>query len=137
MIDFLITSFVVFFAYYLVSIRKYDENGFLKKSKYKKKDKSMVNDLRIEAYKSLPSEVKYFISKYNVNLEKINLKALLKLIGLVLGIDIAIVGIIVLFISKDIVIELIIAAIFIIQVYLISLKFVGSYFKKKGLIKDV
>ena len=139
MIYAMITVLIVFIVYYLVTVMRFDKNGFLKKLNKKNSRKSIkeVNELKIESYKELPSEVKYFIKKYNVDLDKINVRALLKLIGFILGIDIAIICIVVLLISNNIVIQLVVASILIIPVYLISLKFLGNYFKTKGLIKDV
>ena len=127
MIETFITIFIVYIMYYFVSVNRYDKNGHLKK---KSKE---VSD-----YDGLPSEVKYFIKKYNIDLNKINLRGLLKLTGFILGIDIAILSIIVVLIFRDsVVLQVTVAAIFIIPIYLISLKFLGNYFKKKGLVKNV
>jgi hypothetical protein len=129
MIETFITIFIVYIVYYFVSVKRYDKTGHLKKTKKNNK---------IDDYQGLPSEVKYFVKKYNVDLEKVNLRGVLKLIGLVLGIDIAILSIIVLLIFRNsVVIQIVVASLFIIPIYLISLKFVGKYFKKKGLVKDV
>ncbi len=127
MIGTMITILIVYLVYYFVSVARYDKNGHLKK-----KSKEITD------YDGLPSEVKYFIKKYNIDLDKINLRGLLKLTGLVLGIDIAIVTIIVvLLFNNDIVLELLVGAIAILPLYLISLKLLGKYFKKKGLVKNV
>lgn len=127
MIEIFITVFIVYIVYYFVSVLRYDKSGHLKK-----KQKGITD------YDGLPSEVKYFIKKYNIDLDKINLRGLLKLTGLVLGIDIAIISVIVVLIFKtNIVLQLVVASICIIPIYLISLKFLGNYFKKKGLVKNV
>lgn len=127
MIETFITIFIVYILYYFVSVNRYDKSGHLKK-----KSKGMTD------YDGLPSEVKYFIKKYNIDLNKINLRGLLKLSGFILGIDIAILSIIVVLIFRDsVVLQVTVAAIFIIPIYLISLKFLGNYFKKKGLVKNV
>ena len=127
MIEIFITVFIVYIVYYFVSVLRYDKSGHLKK-----KQKGITD------YDGLPSEVKYFIKKYNIDLDKINLRGLLKLTGLVLGIDIAIISIIVVLIFRtNIVLQLVVASICIIPIYLISLKFLGKYFKKKGLVKNV
>ena len=89
-------------------------------------------------YDGLPSEVKFFIKKYNIDLYKINLRGLLKLTGLILGIDIAILSIVVVLIFRtNVVMQIVVASLLIIPIYLISLKFLGNYFKKKGLVKNV
>jgi len=127
MIETFITILIVYILYYFVSVNRYDKNGHLKK-----KTKG-VSD-----YDGLPSEVKYFIKKYNIDLDKINLRGLLKLTGFILGINITILSIVVLLLFRDsVVLQIIVAALLIIPIYLISLKILGNYFKKKGLVKNV
>ncbi len=127
MIETFITILLVYLIYFFVSVLRYDKNGHLKK----KAD-------GITDYDGLPSEVKYFIKKYNIDLDKINLRGLLKLTGLILGIDIALISIpVVLIFKTDIVLQIVVASVCIIPIYLISLKFLGNYFKKKGLVKNV
>jgi len=127
MLEVIITILIVYMLYYFISINRFDKSGH-----YKKAAKQKITD-----YEALPTEVKYFIMKYNIDVSKVNLRGLLKLIGLLLGIDIAIVSIIGVLIFKDnIVLLLIVTSIAILPLYLISLKFIGRVFKKKGLIKD-
>ncbi len=127
MIGTIITVLIVYLLYFFVSVLRYDKNGHLKN-----KAKG-VSD-----YDGLPSEVKYFIKRYNVDLEKVNLRGLLKLTGFILGIDITIISlIVVLFFRDSVVLQIVIAAVFIIPIYLVSLKLLGNYFKKKGLVKNV
>ena len=139
MIDVAICILIVYLVYYFVSVNRYDKTGHVKKKEDKnsKKVKIDKNRSKVEDYMALPSEVKYFVKKYNVDLDKINLRGLLKLTGFVLGIDITIVTIFVLLVLESVVWQVVVASILIIPVYLISLKFLGKYFKKKGLIKDV
>jgi len=139
MIDVAICILIVYLVYYFVSVNRYDKTGHVKKKEDKnsKKVKIDKNRSKVEDYMELPSEVKYFVKKYNVDLDKINLRGLLKLTGFVLGIDITIVTIFVLLVLESVVWQVVVASILIIPIYLISLKFLGKYFKKKGLIKDV
>ena len=127
MIETIITVFIVYLIYFFVSVSRYDKDGHLKnKSK------------EITDYDGLPSEVKYFIKKYNIDLDKVNLRGLLKLTGLILGVDIALISIpVVLIFRTDVVLQLVVSSILIIPVYLISLKILGNNFKKKGLVKNV
>lgn len=126
MIEIFIMVLIVYIIYYFVSVNRYDKNGNLKGKNNKASN-----------YEGLPSEVKYFIKRYNIDLDKVNLRGVLKLTGLVLGIDIAILTLLVLLIFKDkIVIELLISSLLIVPLYLVSLKFVGKYFEKKGLVKN-
>ena len=128
MLEVVITVFIVYILYYFISINRFDKDGHYKNAK-----KNGITD-----FEALPSEVKYFIMRYKIDLEKVNLRGLLKLTGLVLGIDIAIVSIVCVIIFKeDIVPLLITGAIAIIPIYLISLKIVSRSFKKRGLVKNV
>ena len=127
MIEVVITVLIVYILYYFISINRFDKSGHYKKAK-----QQQVTD-----YEALPAEVKYFIMKYNIDLNKVNLRGVLKLSGLLLGIDIAIVSIICVLIFKDNIVPLlIVGAIAIIPIYLISLKIVSRSFKKRGLLKD-
>lgn len=127
MIETFITILFVYLIYFFVSVARYDKNGHLKK-----KEKGVTD------YDGLPTEVKYFIKKYNIDLEKINLRGLLKLTGLILGLDIALISIpVVLIFRTNVVLQVVVSSLLIIPVYLISLKFLGKYFKKKGLVKNV
>lgn len=127
MLETFITIFIVYIIYYFVSISRYDKNGHLKNKTKGIKD-----------YDGLPNEVKYFIKKYNIDLDKVNLRGMLKLTGFVLGIDIAILSIIVVLIFRtNVVLQIVVASLLIIPLYLISLRFLGKYFKKKGLVKNV
>ena len=127
MIETFITILIVYLVYFFVSVARYDKNGHLKnKSK------------GVSDYDGLPTEVKYFIKKYNINLDKINLRGLLKLTGLILGLDIAIISIPVVLIFRDnVVLQIVVSSLLIVPAYLISLKILGNYFKKKGLVKNV
>lgn len=126
MIEIFIMVLLVYIIYYFVSVNRYDKNGNLK-----------GKNSKVSNYEGLPSEVKYFIKRYNIDLDKVNLRGVLKLTGLVLGIDIALLALLLLLIFKDkIVIELLISSVLIVPIYLISLKFVGKYFEKKGLVKN-
>ena len=88
-------------------------------------------------YEALPSEAKYFVDKYKIDPQKVNYKGMLKLIALVLGIDIALVAVPILLIIKNEILQMILGTIIMIPVYLLSLKILGRYFKKKGLVKNV
>lgn len=127
MIETLITILIVYLVYFFVSVARYDKNGHLKN-----KSKGITD------YEGLPTEVKVFIKMYKIDTDKINYRGLLKLTGLILGINIAIVSIPVVIIFRDnIVLQILVASLLIIPVYLISLKILGNYFKKKGLVKNV
>lgn len=127
MIVMLIYVLVVYFAYFFISIKRFDKSGH-----YKNKKKKQVED-----FEALPSEVKFFITKYKVDLNKVNLRAVLKLIGLLLAFEIVVVMIIVNLLVKEISFQILLATLFLFPVYLISLIFIGKYFNKKGWVKNV
>lgn len=136
MIDLFILTFIVYVMYFFVSINKFDKNGHVKKSKLSGKNKTKEN-VNLEDYKALPNEVKYFIKKYNVDLDKVNKRGLLKMTGYILGIDIAIICLIAFNTLNNIIIITIVSILLIIPVYLLSLKILAKQFKKRGLIKNV
>lgn len=119
---------IVYLMYFIISVKRFDKEGHYKKKKKK----------NIEDYEALPSEVKFFITMYKVDLKKVNLRAVLKLIGLLLAIEIVVVMFIVnLLIKKSIALQILASTFLLFPVYIISLKIVGNYFKKKGLVKNV
>ncbi len=128
MIYSLVTIFIVYLIYFFFTVMKFDKNGNVKK-------KGNNNEKAI--YMALPSEAKYFFKKYKLDIKKVNVRGFLKLIGLILGFDIAIVSIFVLSIFENILVQIIVATVMLIPVYLISLRFLARYFKKKGLIDNV
>ena len=130
MLDVFICVLIVYIMYFFVSVNRYDKNGHIKKRK------NNIKDIKENDYRNLPSEVKYFIKKYNVDIDKINLRGLLKLIGYVLGLDIGIICLFMFFIFDNLYLITIISMIIIIPIYLLSLRLLAKYFKKKGLIKD-
>jgi hypothetical protein len=139
----LLAILLVYIIYYIFSVTRYDKSGHYKdKSRrkgkgLKKLSKEEIKALKKKDYDKLPNEVKFFVSKYKIDLDKVNIRGLLKMVGLVLGIDIAIATIIVVTIFKnDITIEIIVGFIIMLVLYLISLKIMGVYFEKKGLVKD-
>ena len=128
---------VMYVVYFIVSVTKFDKNGHVKRSKKDKKKKRSAEEQRKDDFLSLPAEVKYFIRKYNVDLDKVNLRGVLKVVGLVLGVDIAIVTVVSVILFKNLTYKMILSIVNIKTMYLISLKFLAKAFKKRGLIKDV
>lgn len=128
MIETIFTVIIIYILYFIFSVSKFDKYNELKKNK--KKDAKE----KISLYNALPAEVKYFVKRYNVDLNKFNVRGLLKLIGLVLGVDIGIVLAIVLLLVKKMAYQIILGFILLIPIYLISLRILARYLKKKGLI---
>ena len=82
-----------------------------------------------------PFEVVYLVSRYNLDLDKINYKKLLNVISIVSSFDIAlVVSIILLF--KNFYLEVIVGFISTLIIILISYHLVYLVYKKKGMIKN-
>lgn len=127
MIGFILIVVVTYLIYYLFVVRKYDEYGNYKVKKGKTSQKKL----------KYPTEVEILILKYRIDLKKINFRALLKLVGLVCAIDIAlIVTILVLLPIDNYLILLLVGFVLMFPVILISYKILGRFFKKKGLTKN-
>ena len=110
---FIITFLLVFLLYRLIIIRK---------AKSKKKAKE-------------PREVTYLVSRYKLDLDKVNYKRLLNVVSLVSSLDIALVVTIIL-LFKNFYLEMIIGFISTLIIILVSYHLVYLVYKKKGMIKD-
>ncbi len=123
---------IVYIVYYIVSIKKYDKNGHYKKSK-----KDSINDVQLNDYLHLPSEVKVFILKYKVDLTKINIRGLLKLFGLVISLILTIsLSLSILIIKENILLQSLGALVITMILYIIFLMCLGKYFRTHGLVKE-
>ena len=120
----LLIIFIIYVLYYFTSVSRFDKTGHPKKK-------------GITDHDALPSEAKYFVEKYKVDKEKVNYKKMLKQIALLLGIDIALVLIPVMIFIKNEILQILICTVLLLPVYLISLKILGRFYKKKGLVKNV
>ena len=111
---FLLSYLVVFFAYQLFVVKP------AKKNKKKKQ----------------PTEIKYLISKYGLDMKKISYNQLLQIVALVSSFDIAFVCSLIM-IPSNFFIRLLVGFISIIVLILVSYHLVYLFYKKKGMIKDV
>ena len=133
---------IVYTVYFIFTISRYDKNGHYKDRKYKydkkKSKKTIEKELKQKDFDKLPNEVKFFVRSYKVDLDKINIRGLLKMIGVILGLDIGITAITMtmIFNEENLALEVLVGFVIVMIVYLISLKILGNYFKKKGLCKN-
>ena len=135
---------IVYIMYFLFSVNRYDKNGHYKdkdykknKNKKKKLTKKEIEELKKKDYDKLPNEAKFFVSKYRIDLDKVNIRGLLKMLGLVLGICIAAGTLIVITaLPNHPNWQIVIAFIIVLVLFFISMKIMGRYFEKKGLVKD-
>ena len=160
MIEFILTTLVVYLLYYLFVINKYDSNGKLKKKNENSFLNKIITKIKLFFFKpqsekeeilnrgrkpkkikketediKIPTEVEILISKYHIDLSKINYKKLLKIVCLTCSIDIGIIiGILSLINTDNMYIKLAVGAVLVIPIILISYAILGYYFKKKGLV---
>ncbi len=127
----IILFIILFVLYYFMSIRRYDKTGH-----FKSKNRSSVEKIKKDDFDHLPNEVKVFVIKYNVDLDKINLHGLLKLFGIALSAIITLSFIISRTIIDDLLYEALITLVLTFVIYFIFLIALGNYFKKKGLVKN-
>ncbi len=137
----LITIIFVYIIYYIFTINRYDKTGHYKNKKDKKSKKKLspkdIKELKKLDHDKLPAEVKVFVDMYKIDLDKINIRALLKLNGLILGIEIALIAVTMAMIfNNNITISIIVGFISLMIIYLVSLKLLANNFKKRGLVKD-
>ncbi len=125
MLELIFTIIFIYLIYYFWIVFNFDKTG-----EYKRKNKKNIKK------KKLPAEIEYFVIKYKVDLDKVNFRYFLQLMGLVIAFDLAIIVTIVSYIDA-LWLQLIVGFILILLIVLISFHILGNYFKKKGLTKDV
>ena len=113
-----VISFVIVFIMYQVFV--------IRKAKVRKKGKKEARE---------PFEVTYLVGRYNLDLEKVNYKNLLRVIAFVSSFDIALVVSIILLL-KNFILEIVVGFISTLIIILISYHIVYLVYKKKGMIKN-
>ena len=131
MLELFLTVAFLYIIYYISNIKKFNKDGTLKLKKGQK-----VKDIKEESYRALPVEAKYFIRKYNINMDKINNKGLLKLVAYTLGLNIALITILVGVFIENIIAQIAIGSIILIPLYLLSLHLLSKNLRKRGLINN-
>lgn len=110
---FILTFLLVFILYQLFIIRK-------AKSKKKKRE---------------PFEVTYLVTKYKLDLKKVNYNKLLRVISFVSSFDIALIVTIIL-LCNSFILEIIVGFISMLVIIVVSYHLVYLVYKKKGMIKN-
>ena len=130
MIKMIFSIIIIYMLYYVWIAFNFDKTGKEKKGKKKNTRKKNKTDKR-----KMPSEVKFFVERYNIDLDKINYRYFLQLIGLTVAFDLSFVIAVMDFISV-LWIKCLVGFILMLVVVLLSFKLLGNYFKKKGLVKN-
>ena len=128
MLEFIVTILFVYLIYYVWIIANFDKAGNPIRMSKKKNSKKSIE-------KKMPAEVKLFVYRYNVDLDKINYRYFLQIIGLIVAIDIAAITNIIVRVNV-LWLQIVLVLILIIIFTLVSFEILGRYFKKKGLTKD-
>ena len=113
----------LFILYYLITLFIYEVFVIRKAKKNKDVDK-------------MPIEVKFLVSRYRLDMRKVNYNQLLQIISLVSSFDIALVVSAIILI-ENFIISIVVAVLLVIITIFISYHFVGNFYKKKGMIKNV
>lgn len=113
----------LFILYYLITLFIYEVFVVRKAKKNKVVDK-------------MPVEVKFLVSRYGLDMEKVNYNQLLQIIALVSSFDIALV-VSAITLIENFIISIVVAVILVVLTIFISYHFVGNFYKKKGMIKNV
>lgn len=83
-----------------------------------------------------PVEVKYLITRYHLNMKKIDYPQLLQIVSLVSSFDIAFMVSISMIIDNYLY-QLLLVLILVLPIIIVSYHFVGMFYRKKGMTKDV
>lgn len=119
--------------YYIWIVFNFDKTG---KEKVRKKKKTKnANKVNKVDKRKMPNEVKFFVERYKIDLDKVNYRYFLQLIGLTVAFDLSIVVAVMDFISV-LWIKCLVGFIVMLVVVLFSFRLLGNYFKKKGLVKN-
>lgn len=118
-----ILVFICYQAFFVLPMKKYRKN--------KKNDKKK----KIKEKKEL-AEIRFLVTKYKLDLDKVNYNKLLLVVSLVSSFDITlIVTIITLFDSY--LVSFLLAAVLVLPIVMISYWLVYKFYEKKGMIKNV
>ena len=110
---FLLCFFLVLIVYEIFIVRKAK----------KKKDKR-------------PMEVRYLITRYHLNMRKVDYSQLLQIVALVSSFDISLIVSVVMLIDSYLW-QIVAVLVLVLPVILVSYHFVGMFYRKKGMTKDV
>ena len=124
MLEMIISIIVIYLFYYVWIVMNFDKSGKSKRKSKKKTDE-----------KKMPIEIQYFVTRYNIDLEKVNYRSFLKLMGMVVAFDLSIIGSIIIYI-KSLWLQLLVGFILVLIITLTSFSLLGNYLKKKGLTKN-
>ncbi len=101
-----------------------------------KKRKNSKNQKKGKSSKKDPIEVRYLITRYHLDMNKISYPQLLQIVALVSSFDISLIVTLVLLLDSYL-LQLLLAIVVSIPIILVSYHMVGKFYQKKGMSKDV
>ena len=119
---FIVCFWIVLLAYeiiFIIPMKKYKE-GKLKKKKEKKE----------------LAEIRYLVSKYNLDMKKVNYNQLLQIVALTSSFDITIIVTLVALVDNYL-LSFLMCMLLVIPVVMVSYWLVFKFYKKRGMIKNV
>ena len=120
-----IICYILTFLLYLIFV-------ILPRFRYLKKKKNN----KVKKERKEPVEVRYLVTRYRLNLDKVDYKKLLMIISLVSSLDISIAVSVSLLVDAYF-LQLAVAFLLLVPLIFISYHFIYKYYLKKGMIKDV
>ena len=120
-----IICYILTFLLYLIFV-------ILPRFRYLKKKKNN----KVKKERKEPVEVRYLVTRYRLNLDKVDYKKLLMIISLVSSLDISIAVSVSLLVDAYF-LQLAVAFLLLVPLIFISYHFIYKYYLKKGLIKNV
>ena len=115
-------SFVFIFLLYQIIIIGPAKRSKSLKTRGKRKDKN-------------PIEVKYLISKYKLDMEKVNYNQLLQIVAITSSFDIALIGSLIMAV-EDFFLSVVVGIVAIVILIMGSYHLVYLFYKKKGMVKN-
>lgn len=120
-----IICYILTFLLYLIFV-------ILPRLRYLKKKKNN----KVKKERKEPVEVRYLVTRYRLNLDKVDYKKLLMIISLVSSLDISIAVSVSLLVDAYF-LQLTVAFLLLVPLIFISYHFIYKYYLKKGMIKNV
>ena len=120
-----IICYILTFLLYLIFV-------ILPRFRYLKKKKNN----KVKKERKEPVEVRYLVTRYRLNLDKVDYKKLLMIISLVSSLDISIAVSVSLLVDAYL-LQLAVAFLLLVPLIFISYHFIYKYYLKKGMIKNV
>ena len=121
-----------FMICYILTLLLYLIFVILPRLRYLKKKKNN----KVKKERKEPVEVRYLVTRYRLNLDKVDYKKLLMIISLVSSLDISIAVSVSLLVDAYF-LQLTVAFLLLVPLIFISYHFIYKYYLKKGMIKNV